>query len=136
MGNGRMKVPFIHLKKIFTECLLCTRNCCRCWVKVMNKKDKNYVLMDKNHSKREVNNKQNVVCQCQELSENLAGIKLYIYCLGTHRIKILPFDLLTALVSGFDSLTCLRRANTKSGKSRNEKGTMSPGWWLLRTEER
>lgn len=50
--------------------------------------------------------------------------------------KNFAFDIFTAVVSGFDSLTCLRRANTKSGKSRNEKGTMSPGWWLLRTEER
>jgi hypothetical protein len=35
----------------------------------------------------------------------------------------------------FCFLTCLRRVNIKSGKSRKDKGTMSPGCWLLRTEE-
>ena len=49
---------------------------------------------------------------------------------GVQRINILSFDIFTALISGFDFLTCLRRANTNSGKSRKEKGTMSPGWWL------
>lgn len=55
----------LFTQKIFTKCLLCTRNCSRYQDKVVKEKDKNPALVDKNPSMGEVNNK---ICGMSVLS--------------------------------------------------------------------